>query len=87
MDLLDQVYELLGEEEISRQEFADILEAGFRRDHCRYDPSERGSYRGGRYGANPSETGEGIVFLGVNDGNIRKNASRAGSFRIWIGNF
>lgn len=29
MDLLDQVYELLGEEEISRQEFADILEAGF----------------------------------------------------------
>ena len=36
----------------------------FRRDHCRYDPSERGSYRGGRYGANPSETGEGIVFPG-----------------------
>ena len=30
----------------------------------RYDPSERGSYRGGRYGANPSETGEGIVFPG-----------------------
>lgn len=29
MDLLDQIYELLGEEEISLQEFADILEAGF----------------------------------------------------------
>ena len=29
MDLLDQIYELLGEEEISLQEFADILDAGF----------------------------------------------------------
>ena len=29
MDLLDQIYELLGKEEISLQEFADILEAGF----------------------------------------------------------
>ena len=78
MDLLDQVYELLGEEEISRQEFADILEAGF------------GEITVGTIPQNVDRIGVGdmertrlkqvkvLFFLGVNDGNIPKNASKGG---------
>ena len=78
MDLLDQVYELLGEEEISRQEFADILEAGF------------GEITGGTIPQNVDRIVVGdmertrlkqvkvLFFLGVNDGSIPKNASKGG---------
>ena len=78
MDLLDQIYELLGEEEISLQEFADILEAGF------------GEITGGTIPQNVDRIVVGdmertrlkqvkvLFFLGVNDGNIPKNASKGG---------
>ncbi|MBQ8823511.1 MAG: helicase-exonuclease AddAB subunit AddB [Lachnospiraceae bacterium] len=78
MELLQQIHGLLGEEEITRQEFLDILEAGFGEievgtipqnvDRCLVGDMERTRLKQVKY----------LFFLGVNDGNIPKNASKGG---------
>ncbi|MBQ7920566.1 MAG: helicase-exonuclease AddAB subunit AddB [Lachnospiraceae bacterium] len=78
MELLEEIHGLLGEEEISRQEFLDILEAGFGEievgtipqnvDRCLVGDMERTRLKQVKY----------LFFLGVNDGNIPKNASKGG---------
>ncbi len=78
MELLEQIHGLLGEEEITRQEFLDILEAGFGEievgtipqnvDRCLVGDMERTRLKQVKY----------LFFLGVNDGNIPKNASKGG---------
>ncbi len=78
MELLTQIHDLLGEEEITRQEFLDILEAGFGEievgtipqnvDRCLVGDMERTRLKQVKY----------LFFLGVNDGNIPKNVSRGG---------
>ena len=78
MDLLDQVYELLGEEEISRQEFADILEAGFGEITVGTIPQNVDRIVVGDMERTRLKQVKVLFFLGVNDGNIPKNASKGG---------
>lgn len=78
MDLLDQLYELLGEEEISRQEFADILEAGFGEITVGTIPQNVDRIVVGDMERTRLKQVKVLFFLGVNDGNIPKNASKGG---------
>lgn len=78
MDLLDQVYELLGEEEISRQEFADVLEAGFGEITVGTIPQNVDRIVVGDMERTRLKQVKVLFFLGVNDGNIPKNASKGG---------
>lgn len=78
MDLLDQVYELLGEEEISRQEFADILESGFGEITVGTIPQNVDRIVVGDMERTRLKQVKVLFFLGVNDGNIPKNASKGG---------
>lgn len=78
MDLLDQVYELLGEEEISREEFADILEAGFGEITVGTIPQNVDRIVVGDMERTRLKQVKVLFFLGVNDGNIPKNASKGG---------
>ena len=78
MDLLDQVYELLGEEKISRQEFVDILEAGFGEITVGTIPQNVDRIVVGDMERTRLKQVKVLFFLGVNDGNIPKNASKGG---------
>ena len=73
MDLLDQVYELLGEEEI-----ADILEAGFGEITVGTIPQNVDRIVVGDMERTRLKQVKVLFFLGVNDGNIPKNASKGG---------
>lgn len=78
MDLLDQIYELLGEEEISLQEFADILEAGFGEITVGTIPQNVDRIVVGDMERTRLKQVKVLFFLGVNDGSIPKNASKGG---------
>lgn len=78
MDLLDQIYGLLGEEEISLQEFADILEAGFGEITVGTIPQNVDRIVVGDMERTRLKQVKVLFFLGVNDGNIPKNASKGG---------
>lgn len=78
MDLLDQIYELLGEEEIFLQEFADILEAGFGEITVGTIPQNVDRIVVGDMERTRLKQVKVLFFLGVNDGNIPKNASKGG---------
>ena len=78
MDMLDQIYELLGEEEISLQEFADILEAGFGEITVGTIPQNVDRIVVGDMERTRLKQVKVLFFLGVNDGNIPKNASKGG---------
>lgn len=78
MDLLDQIYGLLGEEEISLQEFADILDAGFGEITEGTIPQNVDRIVVGDMERTRLKQVKVLFFLGVNDGNIPKNASKGG---------
>ena len=78
MDLLDQIYVLLGEEEISLQEFADILDAGFGEITVGTIPQNVDRIVVGDMERTRLKQVKVLFFLGVNDGNIPKNASKGG---------
>ena len=78
MDLLDQIYELLGEEEISLQEFADILDAGFGEITVGTIPQNVDRIVVGDMERTRLKQVKVLFFLGVNDGNIPKNTSKGG---------
>ena len=78
MDLLDQIYELLGEEEISRQEFSDILDAGFGEITVGTIPQNVDRIVVGDMERTRLNQVKVLFFLGVNDGNIPRNASKGG---------
>ena len=78
MDLLDQIYGLLGEEEISLQEFADILEAGFGEITVGTIPQNVDRIVVGDMERTRLKQVKVLFFLGVNDGNIPKNVSKGG---------
>lgn len=82
MDLLDQIYELLGEEEISLQEFADILEAGFGEITVGTIPQNVDRIVVGDMERTRLKQVKVLFFLGVNDGNIPKNASKGGIISV-----
>ena len=78
MELLEQVYRLLGEEEITLQEFADILEAGFGEIEVGTIPQNVDRVVVGDMERTRLKQVKALFFLGVNDGNIPKSASKGG---------
>lgn len=78
MELLDQIYALLGEETISVREFADILEAGFGEIEVGTIPQNVDRVIVGDMERTRLKQVKVLFFLGVNDGNIPKNASKGG---------
>ena len=78
MELLEQIYELLGEETISLQEFSDILEAGFGEIEVGTIPQNVDRVVVGDMERTRLKQVKALFFLGINDGNIPKNASKGG---------
>ncbi len=78
MELLDQIYALLGEETISLQEFADILEAGFGEIKVGAIPQNVDRVLVGDMERTRLKQVRALFFLGVNDGNIPKASSKGG---------
>lgn len=78
MELLNQIYELLGKEEISLKEFAEILEAGFGEIEVGTIPQNVDRILVGDMERTRLKQVKVLFFLGVNDGNIPKNASKGG---------
>ncbi len=78
MELLEQVYDLLGEETISLQEFSDILEAGFGEIEVGTIPQNVDRVVVGDMERTRLKQVKVLFFLGINDGNIPKNASKGG---------
>ena len=78
MELLDQIYQLLGEETISLQEFSDILEAGFGEIEVGTIPQNVDRILVGDMERTRLKQVKVLFFLGINDGNIPKNASKGG---------
>ena len=78
MDLLDQIYSLLGEEEISMQEFYEILEAGFGEIEVGTIPQNVDRVLVGDMERTRIKSVKVLFFLGVNDGNIPRSASKGG---------
>ncbi|MDE7222820.1 MAG: exodeoxyribonuclease V subunit gamma, partial [Acetatifactor sp.] len=78
MELLEQIHGLLGEEEITRQEFYDILEAGFGEIQVGTLPQNVDRILVGDMERTRLKQIKVLFFLGVNDGNIPKSASKGG---------
>lgn len=78
MELLEQIHGLLGEEEITRQEFYDILEAGFGEIQVGTLPQNVDRILVGDMERTRLRQIRVLFFLGVNDGNIPKSASKGG---------
>lgn len=78
MELLDQIYVLLGEEEITYREFYDILEAGFGEIEVGTIPQNVDRVLVGDIERTRLQSVKALFFLGVNDGNIPKSGSVGG---------
>lgn len=78
MELLEQIHGLLGEEEISLQEFADILEAGFSEIEVGTIPQNVDRVVVGDMERTRLKQVKVLFFLGVNDSNIPKSVSKGG---------
>lgn len=78
MELLEQIHGLLGEEEITGQEFYDILEAGFGEIQVGTLPQNVDRILVGDMERTRLKQIKVLFFLGVNDGNIPKSASKGG---------
>lgn len=78
MDLLNQIYELLGEEQISLQEFSDILEAGFEEIEVGTIPQNVDRVVVGDMERTRLKQVKVLFFLGINDGNIPKASAKGG---------
>ena len=78
MDLLNQIHGLLGGEVIDLQEFADILEAGFGEIEVGTIPQNVDRILVGDMERTRLKQVKVLFFLGMNDGNIPKSASKGG---------
>ena len=78
MELLDQIYGLLGDEEITISEFLDILEAGFGEIEVGTIPQNVDKVLVGDMERTRLKQVKVLIFMGVNDGNIPKNSSKGG---------
>jgi len=78
MELLNQIYELLGDEEITLREFKDILEAGFGEIEVGTIPQNVDRVLVGDMERTRLKQVKVLFFMGLNDGNIPKNASKGG---------
>lgn len=78
MELLEQIYALLGDETISLGEFADILEAGFGEIQVGTIPQNVDRVMVGDMERTRLKQVKTLFFMGVNDGSIPKNTSKGG---------
>ncbi len=78
MELLDQIYALLGDETISLREFIDILEAGIQEMQVGTIPQNVDRVLVGDMERSRLKQVKVLFFMGVNDGNIPRNASKGG---------
>ncbi len=78
MELLNQIYALLGDEVITLTEFADILEAGFSEIQVGTIPQNVDRVLAGDIERTRLKQIKVLFFLGVNDGNIPKDTSKGG---------
>ena len=78
MELLEQIHELLGEELISVQEFAELLESGFQEIEVGTIPQNVDRVIVGDMERTRLKQVKVLFFLGVNDGNIPRNTSKGG---------
>ena len=78
IDLLDQIYGLLCEEEMERREFADILDSGLTEISVGTIPQNVDRVLVGDIERTRLKQVKVLFFLGVNDGNIPKGAGNGG---------
>ena len=78
MDLLDQIMSLIGEDAITLKEFKDILEAGFGEIQVGSIPQNVDRVVVGDIERTRLKSVKVLFLLGVNDGNIPKNAGKGG---------
>lgn len=78
MDLLDQLNGLLGEEKMGREEFADILEAGFGEIKVGTIPQNVDRVLVGDMERTRLNGIKVLFFVGMNDGNIPKSSKKGG---------
>lgn len=78
IDLLDQIYGLLSEEEMDWREFADILDSGLTEISVGTIPQNVDRVLVGDIERTRLKQVKVLFFLGVNDGNIPKGASNGG---------
>ncbi len=78
MELLDQIYGLLGEEILPLAEFCEILEAGFGEIQVGTIPQNVDRVVAGDMERTRLKQVKALFFLGVNDGSIPRSASRGG---------
>ncbi|MBQ3105389.1 MAG: helicase-exonuclease AddAB subunit AddB [Lachnospiraceae bacterium] len=78
MELLDQVVGLLGEEEMTLTEFAEILDAGFGEIRVGTIPQAVDRVVAGDMERTRLKQVKALLVLGVNDGRIPKSGSRGG---------
>lgn len=78
MELLEQIYALLEKEEMTLQEFADILDAGFGEIQVGTIPGSVDRVVVGDMERTRLKQVKVLFFLGVNDGNIPKGSSKGG---------
>ena len=78
MDLLDKLVDLLGEEELTIREYTEILEAGFAEARVGVIPPGVDQVMAGDMERTRLKDVKVLFFLGVNEGSVPKNMSRAG---------
>ncbi len=78
MDLLDKLVDLLGDEELSIREYTEILEAGFAEARVGVIPPGVDQVMAGDMERTRLKDVKVLFFLGVNEGSVPKNTSRAG---------
>lgn len=78
MDLLNQIYQILGEEQVNLEEFVDILTAGLGEIQVGTIPQKVDRILVGDMERTRFKPVKVLFFLGVNDGNIPRNASKGG---------
>ena len=78
MDLLNQIYGLLGEEQVTLQEFVDILTAGLAEIQVGIIPQSVDRVLVGDMERTRFKPVKVLFFLGVNDGNIPRSTAKGG---------
>ena len=78
MELLDRMVEILGEEEITRIEFTQLLETGFAKSKVALIPPSMDQVLIGDMERTRLKEIKALFFVGVNEGNIPKNTDSGG---------
>ena len=78
MELLDRMVEILGEEEITRTEFVQLLETGFAKSKVALIPPSMDQVLVGDMERTRLKDIRALFFVGVNEGNIPKNTAGGG---------